>query len=161
MSYKHNQFNICLSTASASTYYSVDTAGKAYTFAFDFSNMDNGKYKMTWSAQSLNFVQATFLQNTGINLSIGNSSNTFVANTTTSNKNYNSIGIFKTNIITATIGNFTCNTTDNPPVYFDNISTSNNFIKLQFVDFGTNSLISFTMPTTIINLCFEKISELP
>ena len=154
----HNQFNICLSTAST---YSIETAGKAFTFAFDFSNMDNGKYKMTWSGQSLNYVQATFLQNTGINLSIGNLSNTFVSNTTTSNKNYNSIGIFKTNIITATISNFNCNVTDNPPVYFDNISTSNNFIKLQFVDFGTNTLIGFVMPTVVLNLCFEKIAELP
>ena len=158
---QHNQFNICLSTASASTYYSVDTAGKAYTFAFDFTNMDNGKYKMTWSAQSLNYVQATFLQNTGINFDIGNASNTFVSNTTTSNKNYRSIGIFKTNIITSAIANFNSRVHDNPPVYFDNIKTSNNFIKIQFVDFGTNNLIGFVMPTCVINLCFERINDLP
>jgi hypothetical protein len=154
-------FTVNLSSANIIAVANYDgTTGKDVMWGFNFNIVQDGAYRLTWSGQTLNLVQATFLTNYAVLMDIGCMGNNYNGSDLTIASVSQEIGIFKNNIITATIANLDCMTTDNCPVYFKNINKSANFIRLKFVNPGSTTLTSGTaLPAFSITLNFEKISD--
>ena len=151
-------FNIVLNTNNA---YSTNTAGKDYTWAFDFTTFPilDGDYELTHCAFSRNVTQATFdtIGNPQINLDISNQPRIYMADNVSNNHTTQIIGIFKPIIVSATVGTFQNEYHTNPPVTFTNINKSVNFIRVYMTQAGTNTLITTSIVGWTMILRFKKV----
>lgn len=151
-------FNIVLNTNNA---YLTNTAGKDYTWAFDFSTfpIEDGSYELSHSAFSRNVAMATFdtINNPQINLDISNQPRLYQAANISNNHNTQIIGIFKPVIVSATIGTFQNDIHTNPSVTYTNINKSVNFIRVYMTQPGTNTLIATSIVGWTMILRFTKV----
>jgi len=152
-------FSVILNSASASQYYTVNTTGKDYTFAFNFGNfVVDGDYELTWTLQSQNVALATFTMIPQVNIDIGALNTRYEATNTTNNHSSQNIGSLPINWKSATVGNYSATIIDNPPVYYKSLNASYNFIRVYFTQQGTpNTLLGTTMPVFNLILNFKKL----
>tara|TARA_R110002126_G_scaffold178501_2_gene327499 strand:+ start:3443 stop:3907 length:465 start_codon:yes stop_codon:yes gene_type:complete len=152
-------FSIVLNTASASQYYAVNTAGKDFTFAFNFGTFvtDDSPYELTWTLQSQNVALATFTMIPQLNLQIGSLSTRYEGTSSTENKYSLNVGSVPINWKSTSVGNYTATLMDNPPIYFPSLNGSSNFIRVSFTQQGSGTLLATTMPTFNLILNFKKL----
>lgn len=152
-------FSIVLNTASATQYYAANTAGKDFTFAFNFGTFvtDDAPYELTWTLQSQNVALATITMIPQLNLDIGSLSRKYQATNVSDNQYTINIGSVPVNWKSATVGNYTATLIDNPPIYFPSLNGSSNFIRVSFTQQGSKTLLATTMPIFNLILNFKKL----
>ena len=147
-------FQILLSTTDV---YSTNTAGKDYTWAFDFSNMKDGDYLVSFQYNSGNIAQSNFSTNGPVQLSldIGNYGNKYLASSILASPNSQILGSLRMDWRNTLIATYNANNTDNYPVLFKNVNKSNNFIRIH-LDSITGALVATGITEWNIILNFQK-----
>lgn len=149
-------FNILLSTTNV---YATNTAGKDYTWAFNFNNnnIENGDYLVSFQFCSGNIAQTNFSSNGPVQLScdFGNFSTNYLASSNVSQTSTQILGSLKLDWRNSTIETLVANKMDNYPVLFKNINKSSNFIRIH-LDGITGALVTTGITEWNIILNFEK-----
>lgn len=140
-------------------YSGTDTTDLTYLFNFSQVFVEPGKYKLTWSFRATPGLAIAYFPN--INLDIGSApGSSYVAN---ANNNATVktllIGTLNYNryMTGATDYYYNCNVNDNPPIIYNSINNSANYIKVHMTQPGTNTLIANPTGAYVLNLYFEKI----
>lgn len=155
-------FNVVLNSA-------VDSAGGIATnnenFYYDFSTMDEGKYKVTWSFMSAvnSVLQPTGVTVPNVFIDLGQGQFVNIASSSNVNQgmNYNAtfIGSLEFKSFTtpiASYGYYSATTTTNPPFYLDNKPRNNLINVLMFNNNPTISILSPVSGQYTLILSFEK-----
>jgi len=133
------------------------------TYLFNFNNVSikDGPYKLTWSFNAVGV--GALVTNPSLNLDIGSTNGKmFFAGTTNNNiVKKQSIGtIFYERYMTGALDfQYKCDLTSNPPVIFESINQSSNYIRVYMTIPTTETLIGPVNVTGpyVLNLYFEKI----
>lgn len=161
-------FNVVLNSA-------IDSADGTSTtfenFYYDFSTMDEGRYRVTWSFMSaVNTVlqpTAQFVANVFIDLGQGSYVNIASSSNVNQGKVFSSqfIGALQFNSFTtpvASYGFYSASTTTNPPFYIDNKPRNNNINVAIFNNsLVQNSLLSAPTGIYTLILSFHKEPQEP
>lgn len=149
------RYNILLTTANAQT---TNTAGKDYTWIYDFSRFQEGNYEVSFIFTSTNIALASFATNGPINLSmdIGVLSETYLALPNNTNSKTQIIGTVPLLWSSTTIATYKADTTDNVPVLFNSINRNTNFIRLSLLTLSSGLITTGLAPWNVI-LSFKKV----
>jgi len=148
-------FNILLSTTDV---YATNTAGKDYTWIFNFGNMEDGDYLVSFQYASGNISQANMGTNGPVQLSldIGNFGSNYIAGPIATQTTSQILGSLRLDWRNTTIASYNANYTDNYPVLFKNVNKSSNFIRIH-LDLSTGALISTGLTPWNVILNFKKV----
>ena len=148
-------FNILLSTTDV---YTTNTAGKDYTWAYDFSGKEDGEYLVSFQYVSGNITQTSFSTNGPVQLSldIGNFSTNYLASSLVVSPNTQILGSLRLDWRSAVVASYVANKMDNYPVLFKNINKSNNFIRIH-LDGITGALVATGITEWNVILNFVKV----
>jgi len=153
-------FNIVLSSSNV---YATNTAGKDYTWAYDFSGKEDGDYLVSFDFQCGNIttVSTDFatISPTQFSCDFGSIGQIYLARSTSNNITTRVLGLLRMIFITTTIGTYAANTDDNFPVLFKNINKSSSFIRIKLLQANGTSLINQLtgVPFWTIYLKFKKV----
>ena len=147
-------FQILLSTTDV---YSTNTAGKDYTWAFDFSNKEDGDYLVSFQYGSGNITLTNLSTNGPVQLSldIGNCGKNYLATSLAVSRNTQILGSLRLDWRNTVVGSYLANKIYNYPFLFKNINKSNNFIRIH-LDGITGALVGTGLTEWNIILNFEK-----
>lgn len=139
-----------------------DTSNNNITYLFNFSQVfiEDGPYKLTWTFRGNPGTGEAYFPN--VNLDIGSVNGSSYIGGPTNNAIMKTQLIGTLNILRymTNITNYyyNCNLNDNPPIIYNNINKSANYIRVYLTQPGTNTLItSANMGAYVLNLYFEKI----
>ena len=137
------------------------TATNDLLYLFNFSQVfiQPGKYKLTWTFRGSPGVAIAYFPN--VNLDIGSAPGSCYVGNDTNNATTKTLLIGTLNynryMTGATDYYYNCNVNDNPPIIYDSINNSANYIKVHMTQPGTNTLIANPTGAYVLNLYFEKI----
>ena len=134
------------------------------TYEFNWSNIPQGKYKMSFSYKGLNNSDFVGNDSPQLFLSLGTIPSVYQASGQNGSVVSNYIGALNANTHSATQVVFYANIQDNPDVFFDSLPTSGP-IRLQV--FRSNFVTPFTTVTTaqalanyVMVLSFEQVGKI-
>jgi hypothetical protein len=144
---------------SDNSYNGISTNNVTYLFNFSQVFVEPGKYKLTWSFRATPGTAIAYYPN--INLDFGTLGSSYVAGST-NNSTIKTLLIGTLNYNRYMTGTsdyyYNCNLNDNPPIIFDSINCSANYIRVFMTQPGTtNTLIGNATGPYVLNLFFEKI----
>ena len=148
-------FNVVLTTNNV---YATNTANKDYTWAYDFGNVADGPYLVSFSFVSNNIAQATFSTQGPIqvNCDFGNQGNNYLAGSLVSSQTSQILGSLRLDWKSATVATLVANKNDNFPVLFKNINKNSNFIRIH-LDLVTAVLVTTGVTQWVVVLNFQKV----
>jgi len=148
-------FNILLSTTDV---YATNTNDKDFTWAYDFSNKQDGEYLVSFQFVSNNIAQASFSTQGPIQLTcdFGNQGNNYLAGEKVSQSNTKILGSLRLDWRNSSIATLFANKMDNYPVLFKNINKNASFIRIS-LNLITGALVTTGVSKWNIILNFEKI----
>lgn len=148
-------FNVILNT---NTVYATNTAGKDYTWAYDFSTAEDGDYLVTLQFSSGNIALATFGTNGPVQISVdfGSFGSNYVGAALVSSISSQIFGSLRLVWASATVATYQANNTDNHPVYFKNLNKGTNFIRIH-LDQSNGTLVGTGITPWVVVLNFKKI----
>lgn len=138
------------------------TAINNITYLFNFSQVfiEDGPYKLTWTFRGNPGTAEAYFPN--VNLDIGSINGSCYVAGSTNNATTRTQLIGTLNVLrymtSATNYYYNCNLNDNPPIIYNSINKSANYIKVYLTQPGTNAPITpANMGAYVLNLYFEKI----
>ena len=158
---KPYSFNIVLNSYLASPPLDL-TNNNNKTYSFNWSNIPQGKYEMTWSYRGTKQITATGDDSPQVFLTFGSNGTSYLAggnNTNSSVTNY--IGNLQTNTHINADLYFYTSQYDNCPIFFENIPTDN-MIRVQMFDFDfitpylSTAVGNEPLSSYVMTLHFEK-----
>lgn len=151
-------FNVVLTTNNV---YATNTANKDFTWAYNFSNIDDGPYLVSFSFVSNNIAQSTFSTQGPIQIScdFGNQGNNYLAGSLVSSTTSQILGSLKLDWKSATVATLVAGKNDNYPVLFKNINKNTNFIRIH-LDLITGVLVTTGVSQWVVVLNFQKVPSL-
>ena len=153
---KPSDFNIILNS---NTVFATNTSLKDFTWAYNFSNVDEGDYEVGFTFQSGNatgIVSQTSNLPCLITLSIGVNPQQYTASSVVSTQTSNILGQLNVNWFSATLATFVANATTNHPVIIKGLNRSSNFIRMSIIG-GTGALIGTGVSSWFVVLNFTKV----
>jgi hypothetical protein len=151
-----HSFNVYLNTIDA---YAVNTAGKDYTWGFDFGFCEDGDYEMTIQFTSGNIAIADYSSNGAVQMSVETGVMPLVYSGGSHVKAIPSLIAGSLRLIwnSASVATYVANRTDNHPVLFKSLNRSSNFIRIH-LDTNNGNLIPNPISTNwSIMLHFIKV----
>jgi len=148
-------FNVVLSSSSV---YATNTAGKDYTWAYDFTNVSDGPYLVSFQFTSGNIAQATFSTQGPIQLTcdFGNQGNNYLAGALVSSTTTQILGSVRLDWKSTSVATLVAGKNDNYPVLFKNINKNTSFIRIH-LDLSTGALITTGITPWVVILNFVKV----
>jgi len=148
-------FNVVLTTNNV---FATNTANKDFTWAYDFGNVDDGAYLVSFSFVSNNIAQATFSTQGPIQLicDFGNQGSNYLAGSMVSSQTSQILGSLKLDWKSATVATLVAGKNDNFPVLFKNINKNNSFIRIN-LNLVTGALVTTGPTQWVVVLIFQKI----
>ncbi len=149
-------FNVFLSTTDV---YATNTAGKDYTWSFNFGNVEDGPYLLSFQFACGNISQTNFGAANGpvqVSVDFGNFSTSKLAGPLVTSTTTQIIGSLKLDFRNTSIATYNAQNTDNFPVLFKNINKNSNFIRIH-LDSSTGSLITTGITPWVVMLNFKKV----
>lgn len=149
-------FNVYLNTTDVLT---VNTAGKDYTWGFDFGFVEEGDYEMSVQFSSGNIAIADYSTNGAVQISIdaGVLARTFAGGSSVRASPTQIAGSLRLVWNSATVATYVANRTDNHPILFKSLNRSSNYIRIH-LDSNTGTLIPNAISTNwSVMLHFKKI----
>ena len=140
-------FTLFLDTTNATQ----NVAGRDYTWGFDFSGVESGDYDVSFSFSSRFFTVGAATPYNGqptplLNMSIQHAANAYECDTVSNQHTSSHIGLLKyknmqqNNAVAGTlIAQLDADWYTNPPVFFPNISTSTNTVRLWLTQGGAGN----------------------
>lgn len=124
-----DSFNVYLNTTDA---YAINTAGKDYTWGFDFGFLEDGDYEMYLQFTSGNIAIADYSVNGAVQVSVETGVMPLVYSAGSLVKALPSliVGSLRLYWNSATVATYVANRTDNHPVLFKSLNRSSNFIRI-------------------------------
>jgi hypothetical protein len=150
-------FNVILKTNSTD-YMTENTAGKDYTWGFDFSTCEPGAYEMRTYFNSGNIALATFATNGVAILSVNigqNSTNKLGAKLNTAITTVN-VGPLRLDWKSATVAQYVLDSTDLPSQIIKSLNTSANTIRIH-IDQLSGAIIGTGVTGWCVVLEFKKL----
>jgi hypothetical protein len=153
-------FNIVLSSSNV---YATNTAGKDYTWAYDFSGKEDGDYLVSFDFQCGNITTTLvdFSGNSPIQLSVdfGSIGQMYLAGSTYGNFSTKILGLVRLLVTTVTVSTYSANNQDNFPVLFKNINKSPSFIRIKLLQADGITLINQLTGVApwMVYLKFQKV----
>jgi len=151
-----HSFNVYLNTTDA---YAVNTAGKDYTWGFDFGFCEDGDYEMSIQFTSGNIAVADYSSNGAVQMSVETGVMPLVYSGGAHVKALPSLIAGSLRLIwnSASVATYVANRTDNHPVLFKSLNRSSNFIRIH-LDTNNGNLIPNPISTNwSIMLHFVKV----
>lgn len=158
-------FTLFLDTTNATQ----NTAGKDYTWNFDFSAVEQGAYDVSFAFSSRFFTVGAATPYNGeptpvLNMSIQQAANAYELDTVSNQHTSSHIGLLKyrsmqqDNTTAGTlIAQLDAEWTTNPPITFRNVGTSSNTVRLWITQAGAgNPAIGVSVVGFMVSLRFEK-----
>lgn len=158
---KPYMFNIVLNSEMAYPTYGVNLTTNDKYYAFNWTNIPQGKYVMTWSYRGLEQSLATGNDSPQVFLTLGSTPSTYTANNTSGSVVSTYIGNLQTTTHINADLYYNANQYDNCPVFFECLPT-NNMIHVQvmcanWVDpFMAGALQTEFLAEYVLTLHFEK-----
>jgi len=152
-------FNIILNSLKSNpTFSSGNTNDK--TYLFNWTNIPQGKYKMTWTFKSSNQTNLLASYNPQVELTLGSVPTTYVGAQITQSYVVNYIGTLRTFVDPTQDGYYVANSTDNSSTFYNSVPTNEQItVKLFNNDFTTLFTAGGGMPEYVMFLNFEKINH--
>lgn len=151
-------FNIVLSTNSA---YSTNTAGKDYTWAYDFSGREDGDYMVSFDFQSSNIAVLVDFGSgnspTQLSCNFGSIGQMYVAGSTSNNGSSQVLGLLRMFFGNVNSNTYVANSDDNFPILFKNINRNASFIRIKLLQADGTTLIDNALTSFIVILVFTKV----
>lgn len=134
-----HSFNVYLNTTDA---YAVNTAGKDYTWGFDFGFCEEGDYEMSIQFSSGNIAIADYSSNGAVQISVDAGVLPLVYSGGAQVKAHTSqiVGSLRLIWNSATVATYIADRTVNHPVLFKSLNRSSNFIRIH-LDTNNGNLI--------------------
>ena len=154
---KASDFNIILNS---NTVFATNTALKDFTWAYNFSNVEDGDYEVGFTFQSGNATGITSQTSNLpclLTLSIGVNPQQYVAGALVSNQTSNILGQLNVNWFSATLATFVANATTNHPVIIKGLNRASNFIRMSLIG-GTGAIIGTGVANWFVVLNFTKVN---
>lgn len=157
MTSRASDFNIILNS---NLVFATNTALKDFTWAYNFSNVEDGDYEVGFTFQSGN---ATGITNQTSNLpclltlSLGVNPQQYVAGSVVSSQSSNILGQVSVSFFSASLATFVANSTTNHPVIIKGLNKANNFIRMSLIG-GTGALIGTGVANWFVVLNFTKVN---
>ena len=151
-------FNILLSTTNV---YAINTVGNDYTWAYDFSDKEDGDYMVSFDFQSSNIaVLVDFSGNSPTQLScdFGSVGKMELAGSTFNNSSSQVLGLLRMFFGNVNSNTYIANSDDNFPILFRNVNKNANFIRIKLLQANGTTLIANALTSWIVILVFTKIS---
>ena len=152
-------FNIILNSLKSNPTFS-SANNNDQTYLFNWTNIPQGKYKMTWTFKSSNQANLLTSYNPHVELTLGSVPTTYVGGQLTQSYVVNYIGTLRTLVDLTLNGYYVANSTDNSSTFYNSVPT-NEMIIVKF--FNSDFLTLFTdgggMPEYVMFLNFEKINH--
>lgn len=149
-------FNLVLTTSSV---YATNTALKDYTFAYDFSQVADGDYEVSFvfnSGNATGVTSQTSLLPIQLTMDIGAFPSSYVGGSLVTSTNTQILGSIKVNWFSALLATFLASQNDNLPVYFKSLNKSNNFIRLKLQAIG-GGLVATGVSDWVVIVNFKKL----
>jgi len=148
-------FNVVLTTNNV---YATNTANKDFTWAYDFTNVDDGPYLVSFSFVSNNIAQATFSTQGPVQVTcdFGNQGNNYLGGALVSSTTSQILGSLRLEWRSATVGTLVANKNDNFPIFFKNINKNTSFIRIH-LDGVTGALVTLGPTQWVVTLNFVKV----
>ncbi len=151
-----SSFIVYLNTTSV---LATNTAGKDYTWGFDFGFCEDGDYEMSLQFSSGNIAVADYSTNGAVQVSVetGVMPKVYVGGAFNQTIATNIVGSLRLYWNSATVATYVANRTDNHPVIFKNLNKSANFIRIH-LDSSLGTLIPNPISTNwSVMLHFDKV----
>jgi hypothetical protein len=151
-----HSFNVYLNTTDV---YSVNTAGKDYTWGFDFGFCEDGDYEMSIQFTSGNIAIADYSTNGAVQMSVetGVMPLTYAGSGHVKANPTYIAGSLRLYWNSATVATYVANRTDNHPILYKSLNRSSNFIRVH-LDANNGNLIANPISTNwSIMLHFIKV----
>ena len=151
-----SSFTVYLNTTNV---LATNTAGKDYTWGFDFSFIEDGDYEMSLQFTSGNIALADYSTNGAVQVSVETGVTPLVYSAGSSVRAIPTqiVGSLRLYWNSATVATYVANRTDNHPVIFKNLNKSSNFIRVH-LDSNLGTLIPNPISTNwSLMLHFDKV----
>jgi hypothetical protein len=133
------------------------------TYEFNWSNIPQGKYKMSFSYKGQNNSDYVANDSPQIFLSLGTVPSVYQASNQEGSVISNWIGSLHAETHSATEVNFYANLQDNPDVYYDSLPTSGpirvQVYKANFTNLFTTNTTNQNLANYVMGLTFEQIGK--
>ena len=149
-------FNLVLKSTDV---YATNTALKDFTWAYDFSQVSDGNYEVSFvfnSGNATGIVSQTSLPPIQLTLNIGAFPSSYLAGALVGSTNTQILGSVKVNWYSNLLATFVSSLNDNSPVYFKSLNKSNNFIRMQLQAIG-GGLIATGVADWVVIINFKKL----
>ena len=153
-----SSFNVYLNTTDV---FAVNTAGKDYTWGFDFGFIEDGDYEMSIQFTSGNIAITDYSSNGAVQVSVetGVMAQTYTGGSHVKAMPTQIAGSLRLYWNSATVATYVANRTDNHPVLYKNLNKSSNFIRIH-LDSSQGTLIPNPISTNwSVMLHFQKIYD--
>lgn len=153
-------FNIVLNSQKSNPTFSSGNTNDQ-TYLFNWTNIPQGKYKMTWTFKSaVNGVNLLAAYNPQVELTLGSVPTTYVGGQIVQSYVVNYIGTLRQFIDPTQNGYYVANSTDNSSTFYNSVPTNQMItVKLFNDDFLTLFVAGGGMPQYVMFLNFEKINH--
>jgi len=149
-------FNLVLTSTAVSA---TNTSLKDFTWLYDFSQVADGDYEVSFvfnSGNATGVTSQTSLLPIQLTMDIGAFPSSYIGGSVSKSSNTSILGSIKVNWFSSLLATFSASLTDNPPVYFKALNKSSNSIRMSLQAIG-GGLVATGVSNWVVILNFKKL----